>query len=148
MDELLLTAHIAAACAWLGTSILQGVVMTGLHSKGAQAAAFWHTTTAGFALKIYAPAGALLAISGITMIARSDGRYSMGDTFVSLGLFTIIVGAVLGVVFFAPRAHAAAAAYSSGADASAIEAKIKVGGTFDIVLMVLTIFAMVSRWGV
>jgi hypothetical protein len=148
MDELLLTIHIASACAWLGASILQGLVMANLDTKSPAAASWWHTTTAGFTLKLYTPAAVLLAITGMTMIVRSDDVYSMGNAFVSIGFVTIIIGAAMGVKFFAPQARLAAAAYDAGTDASAIESKIKMGGTFDIVLMLVTIFAMISKWGV
>jgi uncharacterized membrane protein len=151
MRDTLLIIHILAAAAWFGTNMVQVAINPGIHKRDAAIASHWHTTTASLARVVYMPASMVSLLTGILLlVAVDDSPYEFSDMFVSIGFAMIIVGAGMGMGFFAPTARKAAAAYDNGdtQGAAQLEKKIAMGGMLDTTLMVLTVAAMVGKWGV
>lgn len=99
---------------------------------------------------LYPPAAIVILLTGIFLIVTSNGGYQFSDRFVGVGFAMVIVGAVLGTTYFVPRGEKAAALRAAG-DANGavpVERGISRLGMLDTVLLVITIIAMVSRWGV
>jgi len=151
MRDTLLIIHILAAATWFGTNMVQVAINPGIHKRDAAIASFWHTTVAQLARIVYMPASMVSLVTGILLLTVvDDSPYAFSDTFVSIGFVMIIVGASMGMAFFAPTSRKAAAAYDAGdvEAAAQFEKKIAMGGMLDTVLMVLTVAAMVGKWGV
>ena len=150
MRNTLLVLHILAAASWFGTNMVQVAVLPGINRQGAAAAASWHRTALGFVYRIYTPAAVVSVATGILLLTAVDTPYEFSHAFVSIGFLMIIVGSVMGVGFFAKQGRAAAEAYDAGDTdgAMAIEKKIAAGGALDTVLMIVTVAAMVAKWGV
>ena len=147
LTQVLLIIHIAAAGAWLGTNIVQGVTPRLIAGYGEAPTAAWFRVTSVFAKRIYMPAAIVLLITGVWMVLRIEA-FSFGSRFVTVGFSMIVIGAILGIVVFGPGGEAAADAVESG-DQSAIKkatAKLATWGTVDTVLMLLTIAAMAIAW--
>ena len=151
MRDTYLIIHILAAGAWFGTNMVQVAVNPGINNKSPVVAAEWHRTLQRFATRVYMPAAIISLVTGILLIvAVDDSPYEMSDAFVSVGFLMIIIGAAMGMGFFIKKSRDAAAAYDAGdiAGAAEIEKKISAAGLLDTVLIVLTVVAMVSKWGV
>ena len=151
MRDTLLIIHILAAATWFGTNMVQVAINPGIHKRDAAIASYWHSTVASLARVVYMPASMVSLVTGILLLTVvDDSPYAFSDTFVSIGFVMIIVGASMGMAFFAPTARKTAAAYDAGdlEAAAQLEKKIAMGGMLDTVLMVLTVVAMVSKWGV
>ena len=150
MRDTLLIIHILAAGAWIGANVVQLFVNPRINTQDTVIAAYWHRTVVGFMRFLYMPAALIVLITGVLLVtAVDDSPYEMADPFVSMGFVAVIVGAVLGMAFFAPQGRKAADAYDRGdrSGAAAIEKKIALGGLLDTVIIVVTVVAMVSKWG-
>ena len=148
MQTVWLFLHVLAAAVWFGSNYaVMTLSMRFAKVDGAPAAEF-QRSLADLGLKAQTPAAVLLLISGIFLVLGNDA-YGFGSGFVSLGFFTIIVGAVLGSRFFGPNARKAAEQHDAGETAAARATERKVGqvGALDTVLLAVTIAAMVWRWG-
>jgi hypothetical protein len=148
MQTVWLFLHVLAAAVWFGSNYaVMTMSMRYAKVEGSSAADF-QRSLADLGLKAQTPAAVLLLVSGIFLVLGSDA-YGFGSGFVSLGFFTIIVGAVLGSRFFGPNARKAADQHEAGDTAGARATERRVGqvGTLDMALLAITIAAMVWRWG-
>jgi uncharacterized membrane-anchored protein len=148
LRELLLFIHILAAASWLGANVTQIVVNPVMAKTGGAAAAAWMRQTLRMGNFVYAPAAVVALITGIFLVI--DGaQWEFEQFFVALGFITVIVGAVLGTRVFGPLGRKAAELYDSGdaAAAAAVQSKLGMWGYVDTALIVLTIYAMVSKLG-
>lgn len=149
MSEGLLLLHILGVAAWFGANVTQAVVGSSMMEDRGPVAARWLRTTAGMSKTLYMPAAILILVTGIALVVTSDGLVEFSDVFISIGIVTIVVGAVLGIKVFEPEARKAADALDAGDGvvADAARAKIRRFGVIDTLLMVVTVWAMVSRLG-
>ena len=149
MRDTLLVLHILAAGTWIGTNVVQIAVNPTLGTKSDAVAADWHRTLVNFSRYVYMPAALIILGTGVWMVLDSD-LWSFADMFVSIGFLAIILGAGLGMGFFARKSREAAAALDNGdtATARAIEQRINVVGSLDTLVIIVTVVAMVAKWGV
>ena len=147
MEEFLLTLHILAAGTWIGANVVRFVVTPRIGDAGADVAAHWHRTAVSLGLQVYTPAAIVIVVTGLGLVGVSDGLYEMSDPFVSLGFLTVIVGAALSMRVFAPLGRRAADAYDSGGDPRPLESRMAAVAGVDTVLVVVTVAAMVAKWG-
>lgn len=149
MRVFLLTIHIISAGGWIGGNMVQALAATSFKNKGRDARIAWAETSLAMARIYYSVIGALLVVTGILMLTVLTNGYEFSDGFVGVGFLAVIIGAVLGVAVFAPAARKWSAALSSGDDegATAAESRITLFGAIDTVIIVLTIAAMVAKWG-
>lgn len=149
MSEGLLLLHILGVAAWIGANVTQAVVDSSMMEDRGPVAARWLRTTAGMGKTLYMPAAILILVTGIALVVTSDGVFEFSDVFVSIGFVAIIVGAVLGFKVFEPQALKAADALDAGDGdiADAARAKIRQFGVIDTLLMVVAVWAMISRLG-
>lgn len=146
MDSVLLTLHIIGAAAWLGGNLTQFVVNRRFED-GAPAAAYLRATVA-MGRVLYTPAAVLLLITGVWMVIRSPA-FGFGSVFVTIGFAMVIVGGALGGVVFGPNGRKAADLHDAGSfeQAHATSAIITRFGAIDTLLLLVTVTAMVNRWG-
>ncbi len=147
MRTLLLTLHIVAVAAWLGGNFAQIFLMRGFKAGPSTVAAAWFRGAAIMVRLYYSVAGVLLTATGVGLVLTNDA-WSFGSGFVSVGFAVVIIGAVLGMVFFAPRADRAASAFEIGDDAAGRAAASSIGtlALVDTALVLLAVVAMVGRW--
>jgi len=75
--------------------------------------------------------------------------YEFSDAFVSIGFLAVIIGAVLGMAVFGPGSRKLTEAIHRN-DAMAersLTSRIQAFGILDTLVLLVTIVAMVSKWG-
>ncbi len=148
MRTALLTVHVAAIAAWLGGNFAQLMLLPMFERSGHAGAALWHHASGRMAKVYYSVAGVMIALTGIGLV--QDGPYSFQDGFVSIGLTVVVIGGILGVVFFGPQARAAKAAHDArdATAAAAARRRIVMGALLDTALVLFAVWAMVKKIGV
>lgn len=150
MRDGLLIVHILGAATWFGANMVQMFVTPRVGKAGDTAAAQWHRTVVAMGKMLYPVAAVAVLLTGFGLVGTSNGVFSFSDTFVIIGIVMVVIGAVFGIAFFGPQGEKAAAAYTAGdgAGASAIVRKIAGVGALDTALLVVTVSAMVMKWGI
>ena len=149
MRTTLLLIHILAAGTWIGTNVVQVVMNPKLSSYPSDVAAWWMRRVVVFGTRIYAPSAVILLITGIFLVV-DNAAIGFSDTFVSIGFVMVIIGGALGTLVFGPRAESIAVALEAGDDAEVkrLSSSVAGFGALDTVLLVVTVLAMISKWGV
>ncbi|MEZ5255374.1 MAG: hypothetical protein R2705_00320 [Ilumatobacteraceae bacterium] len=146
--NLLLALHIAAVGGWIGANFVQFVLTPRLgRGTGATVAAWWDSV-ALLSKKYYTYLAVIILVTGILLLVRSSSPVRVLNAFVSLGFLTIIVGEHWPVPSSA-RSRKTSAAATEG-DAGAVEAgykRVAMLAVVDTVLVLVTILAMVAKWG-
>ena len=152
MRDTLLTIHILSAGVWMGTNVVGFMVNPQINPKASAIASdHWHRTVVGFKNYLYIPAYVIVLITGVLLVIGVDNSpYKMSDTFVLIGFLAVLVGAVLGMIYFPRQGRKAGTAYDDGdmAAATSIERKIALFSVVDMVVIVVAVVAMVGTWGV
>lgn len=149
LRDVLLILHIAGAGAWLGANIVQAMAPSLAAKQGPAAQSGWYRVAARLSTRLYMPASILILVTGIWMVLASEGAYSMGSTFVTIGFGMIVIGALLGIFVFDRGSERAATAIDAG-DQSAVRSatgRLAAFGVLDTVLLLFTITVMVLRLG-
>ncbi len=149
MRDFLLVIHILAVGTWIGANVTQFVVTPKLRDQGGAAAAAWMASVVRMGRLLYTPAAIVILLTGIGLVLDSD-LYEFEHVFVVLGVLTVIVGGVFGARIFGPKGDQAAQAFGGGDDATGVAV---VNSTvpfalIDTALILVTVVAMVGRWGV
>jgi uncharacterized membrane protein len=148
MRDVWLGLHIIGVAAWLGANFTQLFVVRILESGSHETAKTWHSASALMVRTYYNAAGALITVTGILLVIDGDWEWSSG--FIAVGFTTIVIGGALGVLFFAPTSQRAIAAHEAGDDIAShrVLRRFTLGALVDTTLVIVTIFAMVGKWGV
>ena len=144
---IVLTLHIVGVAGWLGANFVQ-MVLSPRFAKGPDAvAAAWTRQTIWLGERYYGVVGGLIGVTGVILVL--DGDWDWSSKFIWLGIATLIVGIVLGVAAFGPLAKRRADALESGdqATAGAAMQRIIPFAVVDTLLVLLTVLAMVHKWG-
>jgi hypothetical protein len=142
-----LALHILGVACWFGANVTQLVLSPRYAEGDAGEAAGWTRQTTWLGERYYPAVGAVVAITGITLVI--DGPWAWADPFVWVGIAVVIIGAVMGVAFFGPLAKRRLAGLEGGdqADADAAQARIIPLAYVDSALIVLAVLAMIDKWG-
>jgi uncharacterized membrane protein len=148
VGELLLFVHIVAVGSWLGAGVTRFVVTPAMQKIGGSPAAAWMRQTVRLGTTVSTPAAVVLLITGFWMVLR-DSLYEFEQTFVVIGTLMVILGAVLGMRIFGPGGREAADLHEAGETAAAdkVHQRLARFGAIDTLLLVFTIWAMVTRLG-
>lgn len=138
----LLTLHIASAAAWLGANATQLFLTPWFAARGGEAAVAWFEATERMARRYYNAAGAVLTVTGVLLVLHADYDWSAG--FIAVGFTVIVVGAALGVLFFA-RAGADLAARQRAGTGTGV-GRYLAFVALDTTLVLVAVLAMVDRW--
>jgi hypothetical protein len=144
----LLALHITAVAAWLGANFVQLVLSPRFARGPADLAAAWTRQTIWLGERYYIAAGAVIAVTGVLLVLDGDWPWSAG--FIAVGITVVVIGAVMGSVFFGPLAKRRAEALESGdgAAADAAQRRILPLAFLDTALVLIAILAMVDKWRV
>ena len=148
MYTFLLFLHIAAAAAWIGAGIRQLIEAPVMASADPSARARWLRNQVAAGTRLFAPAAVIVLVSGILLMLDNDA-VGFGTPFVSIGFAAVIFGAAVGPAVFGKRGEQAAAHLDEGnvAAADAIAAKTRPIEFLDIAILLVTLAAMVWKWG-
>ncbi len=148
MRQTLLVLHIIGVAAWLGGNLVLAFVGPRIGSAEATTRVWWAETQGAMARVLYNIAGILVLVTGVGLVLDSD-FFEFSNMFVSIGFLAVIIGAVLGMAVFGPGSRALAAAIRDGdAEAErAVSARLTAFGVLDTIVVVVTIVAMVAKWG-
>lgn len=148
MGDFLLFLHIVAAGSWLGATLTQFVVTPALQKVGGAPAAAWMRQTVRMGRAIITPAAVVLLVTGFWMVIR-EAVYEFEQTFVAIGIIVILIGAFFGIRIFGPGGREVADLHEAGETAKAARAhqRLAMYGAIDAVLVLFTIWAMVTRLG-
>lgn len=143
----LLALHIVAVAAWLGANLVQAYLAAGVRKADPAARLWWARSQGSMGRAYYSVAGVVVLLTGIFMVL--DDRAEFSDAFVSIGFAAVIVGIVLGVAVFGPGSRKIAAAIESGDTATekALDARLGMFGVLDTLIVLVTIVAMIFKWG-
>lgn len=148
MYQFLLFLHIAAAAAWIGAAIRQMAETPVVQSGQPVARAMWHRNQVAMGTRLFAPAAVIVLVSGILMVI-DNSSVGFGTPFVSVGFAAVIFGAAVGPAVFGKRGDAAATKLEEGdvAAADAIAKKTRPIEWLDLGILLVTLAAMVWKWG-
>ncbi|MEX1003911.1 MAG: hypothetical protein WD990_07555 [Acidimicrobiia bacterium] len=148
MYEFWLFLHIAAAAAWIGAAIRQLVEAPVVQAGAPAARALWYRSSVAMGTRLFAPAAVIVLVSGILLVVDNEA-VGFGTPFVSIGFAAVIFGATVGPAVFGKRGEAAAAKLEDGdaAGADAIAKKTRPIELLDITILLVTLAAMVWKWG-
>jgi hypothetical protein len=147
--NLLLLLHIAGVAAWLGANFVQLVLSPRFARGPADVAATWARQTIFLGERYYTAAGGLIGVTGVLLVL--DGDWGWGSGFIWVGVAVIVIGAVMGVAFFAPLAKRQIAVLDSGDGPGAtavLVRRIIPLALLDTTLVLTAVLAMVDRWQV
>lgn len=147
MQNILLWVHILAAGAWLGGNLVQVFAGPIMEKAGPAPEAAWHRMTVKMGAMFYTPAAVVVLVTGFELV-RSNAGYEFSAAFVSLGFFTVLVGAILGMVVFAPAGRKLAEAIDRGdhSEVRTLKGKLRLWGMLDTLLVLVTMYAMVAKF--
>lgn len=148
MRTVLLTLHIIGAGAWIGANIGQLLTTNRLADRGGREAAAWMETVAIWGRTLYTPAAVVLLATGIGLVLDSP-FYEFSNAFVSIGFLAVAAGAAIGIAIIAKSSQRAAAAFAGGdpTSAAAEVKKVVTWASVDSMIILVTLVAMVGRWG-
>lgn len=147
MTSVLLYIHILAAGAWIGTSVVQAVTNDRMSRESDEVAVGWLKAVVRWGTVIYAPAAVLVLVSGIWMVAISNEVYRFESLFVVIGFGMVVIGVYFGNRIFGPLSLKAAGLRAKGEDAGPVYGRLRIFGLIDMILLLVTVAAMVGRWG-
>lgn len=148
MRTLLLVIHIIGVAIWLGANGVLAFTGPRVASAGDEVRAWWAQNQGAMARVLYNVAGIAVLVTGVLLVVDSDG-YEFSDAFVSVGFAAVIIGAVLGMAVFGPGTRKLSDAIHRN-DASAersLTSRLTAFGILDTLVLVVTIVAMVAKWG-
>ena len=147
MRTLLLALHIASVAGWLGANYVQILLAPRFGRAGRDSAVTWARQSNWLGERYYPVIGALVLITGVLLVVETGWDWS--DGFVGLGIAIVILGGITGVVGFGrlgkQRLDALEAGDTDAADA--VLGRIVRLGVVDTALILLTVLAMVDKWG-
>lgn len=148
MYKFLLFLHVLAAAAWIGAALKEAIEKPLIHHGEPAVRAFWLRSQMKLATRLYIPAAVIVLVTGIVMVVDNEA-IGFGTTFVSIGFFMLIFGAAVGGGLLGQRAEQAATHLERGdvTAAAAVDAKARPFELLDIALLLLTLAAMVWKWG-
>ncbi len=148
MYEFWLFLHIAAAAAWIGAAVRQLAEAPVVRGGQPAARALWYRSQVAMGTRLFAPAAVIVLLSGILLVVDNEA-VGFGTPFVSVGFAAVIFGAAVGPAVFGKRGEAAAAKLDAGdvAGAEAIARKTRPIALLDITILLVTLAAMVWKWG-
>jgi hypothetical protein len=143
---LVLALHITAVAAWLGANFVQLVLSPRFAGGPADVAAAWTRQTIWLGERYYIAAGTVIGVTGVVLVL--DGDWSWSSGFIWVGIAVVVIGAVMGAVFFGPLAKQRAEALESGdaATAAGAQGRIIPLAVLDTALVLTAVLAMVDQW--
>ncbi len=140
--------HVVAAAAWLGGNLIM-LMVPGLMAQGGPPAMLATGRTALVLGRVFfTPAAIVTLLTGIWLVIDIDA-YGFGDAFVSLGFAAILIILVGSFAVLIPNGRKMVAAMEAGdgATARALAPRQSTMSVINAVVLLVTFYGMVARWG-
>ncbi|NQV06641.1 DUF2269 family protein [bacterium] len=147
MYDWLKFVHVLAAIAWVGGVILLNTYAPMVMSKGTMQDKISFTKLVLFAGRVFMIAASIVLAFGVWLVI--DAGIEFSQAWISIGFTGVLVGAVLGPVFYTPSATKLKAAYEAGDDdaSDALGKRISLVSTVEMLLMLIVVWSMVFKPG-
>ena len=146
LTGVLTLVHVLFAAFWLGGVVLLTVYGMSLMKADAPTKIAF-SKMALVAARLFAGFAAIALIAGTWLVLRVD-YFGFDQAWISIGFTAIIIGAVLGPVFYAPQAKALIGELESGsANAAARERRIGMVSMLETLMLITVVWAMVYKPG-
>lgn len=147
--NIMLVLHIVAVAIWLGSNFAMGLGSGRAVGAPNEVNTWWAEVQGYMGKTLKNVAFLLLLITGVVMVIASDEAIKFSAPFVSIGFLVVIVGGALGGMIFAPGCREIAESYRNGDAVAGKKVIDKLGmvGAAESLLVVVTIFFMVFKWG-
>ena len=151
LNELVAFIHVSAAIVWVGGSVMVQIFgMRAAASGDPQRQLAFIGDVQVIGLKVFNPAGIVLLIAGIWLVIDLD-VYGFDQAWISIAFTIVIIGALLGALFYGPQTKKVAArAAESGADDAGVQQMIQrifLVARIELVLLFVAVYAMVFKPG-
>lgn len=148
MYTFLIWLHILGAAVWIGGGVANLAFDRSFTSESDGAKAALQRTTVALGNRLFMPASVLVLLTGIVMVIQS-AVWDFENAFVVIGFAMVAIAAVLGSAVYGPTGRKTAAALDSGdtATAAAGSRRIATVGSVELALLIVTLAAMVWKWG-
>lgn len=140
--------HVVAAAAWLGGNLVM-LMVPGLMSSGGPPAMLATGRTALMLGRVFfTPAAILTLLTGIWLVADIEA-YGFGERFVTVGFAAVLLIFIGSFAVMIPNGRKMVAAMEAGdaATAQALAPRQSTMGVINVVVLLVTMYAMVARWG-
>ena len=143
---LLLGLHIAAIAGWLGANYVQLVLARRFARSDPPTALAWTRASMWLGQRYYPVVAVLILVSGVLLVLDND--WSWGSGFIWVGVSVVVLGGIIGGAVLAPLSEQRVKALEEGDMAAADQRlrRIVVVGSFDTVLVLIAVLAMVHKW--
>jgi uncharacterized membrane protein len=148
MTTLALWLHVVAAAAWLGGNLIM-LMIPGLMAQGGPPAMLATGRTALVLGRVFfTPAAIVTLLTGIWLVIDIDA-YSFSEPFVSLGFAAVLIIMIGSFAVLIPtgRKMIAAMEAGDGATAQALAPRQSTMSVINSLVLLVTIYGMVARWG-
>lgn len=144
--------HVLAAAVWFGAAVALNLMLGRLSAAGDHAGkAVVAQQATWFSRAVFDTSAIITLLAGVVMVLVSDGALSFGDTFITIGFAGVILTLGIGHGMITPTVKKMQAAMASegpgSATAAALEKRVAMLSTIDILILVVVIWAMVVRPG-
>jgi uncharacterized membrane protein len=140
--------HVVAAAAWLGGNLIM-LMVPGLMAQGGPPAMLATGRTAlALGRVFFTPAAIITLLTGIWLVIDIDG-YGFGEAFVSVGFAAVIIIVIGSFAVLIPNGRKMVAAMESGdaATAQRLAPRQSTMSVVNVIVLLVTFYAMVARWG-
>jgi uncharacterized membrane protein len=138
--------HVVAAAVWVGGSVLVQVYGARQRQAGDEDRIRFANDTL-VAGNVFAAAGIVTLAAGVWLVLRVDG-WGFDQAWISIGFVGVLIGAVLGMAFYAPQTRALIGELEAGSPAAGPRARrIAIISTIETVILVVVVWAMVFKPG-
>lgn len=145
MRDLLVFLHVLGAAGWIGGGLYSYFIVPRLAKQGPESATTVRTIS-GLADKYFGPVAGLVLLSGIGLVMTSDA-YGWSEPFIWVGIGVFVISAIWQPLFASKVEERLIGSLSGGGDVPGAVAAWQKAGLFDIVIVVIALWAMVVRLG-
>jgi len=140
--------HVVAAAAWLGGNLIM-LMVPGLMARGGPQAMLATGRTALVLGRVFfTPAAIITLLTGIWLVIDLEA-YGFGEAFVSVGFAAVIIILIGSIVVLIPNGRKMVEAMEAGdgATAQALAPRQSTMSVVNVLVLLVTFYAMVARWG-
>ncbi|MFN8020023.1 MAG: hypothetical protein U0Q03_00725 [Acidimicrobiales bacterium] len=147
MRTVLLALHLCGVAAWLGANFTQLFLVRFYARQPDDARRAWVRATTLMGRSYYNAAGALIGVTGVSLVIHGHWPWSSG--FVWVGIAVLVVGGAMGGIGFVPSSSKLADAIAGGDRPTVVrlDRRILVLALVDTTFVLMAVLAMVDKWG-
>lgn len=148
MNTILLVIHILSVIVWLGAGIGATFIGSRMVAAGGTVAVNWLRVSEQMGPRFYGPASGLTLLSGLGLVFTNDA-YGFDSMFVIIGLTVWVLIAIGNGAYAGPREKRAVESFESGDEEGGGSILRSLNGfiAIEFLLLLVTVVAMVYRWG-